>query len=361
MQGVTAAGYVLDYAAQGLGMVQVTSGNVDADGIAGSSVTLTANPGPSASFICWLVNGVEDLETSPVLVLTMNGHKTVRAVFIATWTVSSTADSGAGSLREALFNAMDGDVIALQGQTIALATPLDPITKSLEIRGNGATLTIQNGFAPIDTTSQLLYINSITAVVRISRLHFKGGIATNYGGAIQNAEAKLILESCIFSDNNAAGGSAATYGGALYISGTSSNVTVSGCTFYGNSVTTTSTNQGGAIYRNGSSTLTLTGNLFWGNTATSYSVARASTSPAIVSSGYNIADKAINNNTTTGSGWANAGTDAYMTDVITFDEDYKPSSAASLSIMPSPLPEGFPTTYFDGSARGTTPGAMPSN
>jgi predicted outer membrane repeat protein len=350
------AGFMLDYAAEGPGTVGVSGGTVDAEGLATSaSVTLTASPNPGKDFLYWIVNGtpLPDQSTPTELVLSMDGHKTVRAAFSTTWTVGSAANSGTGSLRQALTGAMDRDRIVLQGQTIILVEPLPQIAKSITIEGNGATLT-QSGFAP-DAESQLLYINSATAEVKISRLLFKGGRAAANGAAIQSAGAKLTLESCIFSDNNTAGGSAATNGGALYISGTTSNVTVLGCTFYGNSATTTGTAQGGAIFRNGNSALTLTGNIFWGNTGGSYPVARASGSPAIVSGGYNITDTPIGAGAAQ-SGWAAGSTgDSQATMMPLSSVSFKPLGGGEALNVIGALPLSYPASDFNGIP--ITPGA----
>jgi hypothetical protein len=134
--------------------------------------------------------------------------------------VVSSADSGPGTLREALTGVMASDV---DGATIRIDLPegdrvitlrsgLPYITKSLAIEGNGTTLT-QRGFTASNYT-QLLFINSSTAEVRISRLLFKGGRATTFGGAIYNA-GTLTLESCIFNDNQTS--NATAYGGAVHV------------------------------------------------------------------------------------------------------------------------------------------------
>ncbi|HEY1507752.1 MAG TPA: hypothetical protein VGF93_02040, partial [Solirubrobacteraceae bacterium] len=65
-------------------------------------------------------------------------------------TVTTTADSGAGSLRDAIANASDGQTIdfapALNGQTITLTTGGLLVTHSLTISGPGAgNLTINGG------------------------------------------------------------------------------------------------------------------------------------------------------------------------------------------------------------------------
>jgi hypothetical protein len=342
VQGATAAGYLLDYAAQGQGAVELSGGSVDADGIASSSVTLKAEPnGSGVSFARWLVNGMVDSETSAVLNLTMDENKVVRAVFVTAWTVSSAADSGLGTLREALTRAVDEDRIVIQTQTVVLTSPLSPISASIAIEGNGATLT-QTGFTEA-TDSQLLRIASATAEVSISRIHFKGGRALNNGAAIYNT-GNLTLKSCVFSDNRTSAASA--YGGALYSAGGTATLTISGCTFYGNSAGTTG-GRGGALHK-ASGALTLTGNIFWGNTSNNYTVlSTAGTVP--VSGGYNLSDKAGGTGAAA-SGWAFAGTDAQASSLPFSFISFKPLSGSEALNLIAPLPAGYPSADFYGTA-----------
>jgi predicted outer membrane repeat protein len=344
-------GYVLDYGPTGLGTVAPTGGTADEYGLYTGDVTLTATAtGSGSTFIEWIVDGTVWPAQTPLNVLTldMNSHKIVRGVFATIWMVTNNGNGGSGSLRDALTNALEGDYIRFQGTpTITLTEPLPAITKSLVIEGNGATLT--RSFAEGSDT-QLLYISSATAKVRISRIHFKDGIATNNGAAIRNTGI-LTLESCIFSGNNTSAPFA--NGGAIYSSG---DATISGCTFTGNAAG--ANGYGGAVYNYGGA-LRLAGNIFWGNTAGFDSVV-SSGYPSAVSGGFNISDKPSGTGVTQ-SGWNFHANDVTLADVA-FDGDFKPSSDIGLPAMPS-LPEGFPATYFNGDHRGSnsTPGAMPKN
>jgi hypothetical protein len=345
----TGSGYFLDYAGQGPGtVVAITSGSPDADGLISGSVTLRATPSANGVFMYWTVDGVEQAEqTTPTeLTVNMDAHKTVQAVFYIG--VTSAGDTGPGTLRDALANVDAGGGIVLAGQTITLSSGGRlQIAKNLTIEGNGATLT-QSGFTP-STSSQLLYNGSYT--VRISRLHFTGGSTTGYGGAIQNS-GTLTLESCVFSNNTNAATTTTYGGGVVYTSGASASLTVLGCTFYGNSAPSS---YGGAIYRNGTGALALTGNIFWGNTAASYPVVCVSSGSA-TSGGHNVSDTP-DGTAVTGSGWTFGANDAQLTGV-SFGVNFKPSHTGLPAI--SPLPAGFPALYFDGTSRGTTPGAMPA-
>jgi predicted outer membrane repeat protein len=353
---IEAAGFVLNYGSHGPGTVTIPPGTVDADGLVpvDGIVTLTASPAANGVFRYWTVDGQKQGEQSPHLTLNMDGHKSVRAVFYVK--VTNPGNDGPGSLREALLNANDGPGVIFSVETVTLTGSLPEISVNFALEGNGAALT-HNGFME-STTSQLLRITGSTTEVRISRLHFKEGRATNYGAAINNA-GKLTLESCIFSENQTS--TPAAYGGAIYSTGSTSSVTVSGCTFYGNSAYSSSNGQGGAIYAM-TGTLTLVGNIFWGNTG-SYPVVRK-TSGTVTTNGYNVSDKAGGTGTGgTASGWTfktGAAADVQLSGV-SFDTGFKPSHG-SLPVVPVSSLTGFPALYFDGTNRGTSsaPGAMPA-
>jgi predicted outer membrane repeat protein len=359
----TPAGYSLDYAADGPGQVTVKTGS-GSDGIYTGSVTLKAIEDPkdgsgySGLFRYWTIGGQEQDPQTPANELTiyMNEAKTVRAVFVPALKVTAFGNDGPGTLRQVVSDAAAGDLISIAaGQTITLtATPTLVINKNLTIEGNGATLT-QTGISAGQTT-QLLCITSNSTVVRISRLHFTGGRASMNGAAINNG-GKLTLESCIFSNNQMTGTSA--HGGAIFTTGSSTSLTVLGCTFTGNAAGTSG--NGGAIYRLIGTTVSLTGNIFSGNTANnSLVVFHAS---GATTGGYNVTDMASGyTNDATHTGWTIASTDKDST-TVNFSGaatgDFTPS-ASGLPVIPS-LPAGFPKTYFDGTPRGSnsTPGAMP--
>jgi hypothetical protein len=355
VQTTVPVGYILDYAPVGLGTVTLSSGSVDEDGLTRGSVTLAANPGAGKTFINWIVDGALSPESESLLALNMNDHTTVRAMFGVVHTVTN-ANSGSGSLREVLAVADNGDKILFPANgTITLTASLPEITKSIIIAGNGATLT-QSGFTAT-TTSQLLYVSNAAAEVHITRLLFKGGMAANNGGAIQNV-GKLTLESCVFRDNSLSSGSG-KQGGAIRNSG---SLTVLGCTFYNNSSAGIGIGcQGGAIYQ-ASGSLSLTGNIFSGNTANQYTVVRVA-SGTVASGGYNVSDKAGGTGATA-SGWAfsTSPADVYLTDVTIDDSTFEPFSVSDGLPVITSFPAGFPTTYFDGTSRGTSsaPGAMPA-
>jgi hypothetical protein len=305
IQDLTAQGWILaGYAAQGPGEVSITSGTVDTDGIVTGSgiVTLEAEPDAGKIFAWWIVNGVRQPEqgTPEELVLTLPAHSEVLAVFGTVHTVDSPLSTGAGTLHEAITNSEDGDRIELQGQTIVLEAALPAISKSIDIEGNGSTLTSRGSDFTLDNSYMRPLLTIDGDDVRIRRLHFKSNRTRQYA-ALNWSGKTLIVESCIFSDNQ----QGLNYG---IVNLRGSDARFSGCTFYGNGAP-----NGGAAFLLGSAatTLAMRGNLFFGNTApnaTTYGVLLATVAGTLQNGGGNVSDIAYG--TSTGqAGWVADGTD----------------------------------------------------
>src|SRR5437867_1309120 len=117
--------------------------------------------------------------TTLALMSSLLGINRVHAV-----TVSSTADSGPGSLREAITSAAPGDSInfAVTG-TITLTSGELLVTKNLNIVGPGAAnLIIQRDSA----APEFRLINVDGGIVTISGLSFNNGRSA-FGGGILNS------------------------------------------------------------------------------------------------------------------------------------------------------------------------------
>jgi uncharacterized repeat protein (TIGR02543 family) len=265
----------------------------------------------------------------------MNGHKTVQATFgyvVNTTADNTTADDGLTTLREALGMVNNGGIIivadSLAGKTITLASALPSITKSLTIEGNGVTISGNNAYRIMDISA-----SGITVTIR--RVHFANGKAS-YGGAICNAYANLILQSCIFSGNSATSSSSSYGGGAVYTTG-SGTLSVLSCTFYSNTAY-----RGGAIYQS-SGTTTLTGNIFYGNTANSSGDVIYLSSGTVTSNGYNVYDN-------TSSGFTFIGTGDAQTSELPFSKvSFAPvQGSVAIGKLPAALPTGYPAADFYG-------------
>ncbi|MEQ1703788.1 MAG: right-handed parallel beta-helix repeat-containing protein, partial [Ilumatobacteraceae bacterium] len=160
--------------------------------------------------------------------------------------VTNLDESGAGSLRQAILdaNALAGaDVITFQSGltgTITLSSGQLSITDSVTITGPGAAnLTID-----ADRTSRIFYLynNASLLDVTISGLTLTGGQSPT-GGAIQNLDENLTLDSMVL-DNNVASGDGNGDGGALWADGFNMTVTIRDSVMSGN----TAQRNGGAIY-----------------------------------------------------------------------------------------------------------------
>ena len=193
----------------------------------------------------------------------------------ATFTVTNTSDSGAGSLRDALTqanqNAQDDTINFAAGvfgtvQTITLTTGDLPISRDsatttgrlLIINGPGANLlTISGGNA-----SRIFYVTQNSNVV-MSGMTLSDGNATgtvtsanNDGGAIYATTSAILSLSAMTIRNN----SAVNSGGAIYA--LQSSLTMSNMTIRNNSA-----KNGGGVYSTSGKLFNLTNSLVTENTA----------------------------------------------------------------------------------------------
>jgi predicted outer membrane repeat protein len=171
--------------------------------------------------------------------------------------VTNTANSGAGSLPQAILDAnanAGADTISFQAGlsgTITLAATLD-VTDSagLTIDGEDAEITVSGG------GSVRVFSVASGANLDLRNLTVAGGFTNdNLGGGIHNA-GTLEVTNSTFSGNSAN----LTLGGGIVNAGT---LTVTNSTFSGNSAP----NAGGAIYTNANSPVTVTNSTFSGNLA----------------------------------------------------------------------------------------------
>ena len=121
---------------------------------------------------------------------------TISPVRAADLIVLNTDDSGAGSLRQAIVDAEDGDIIhfdsSLYGQTITLTNGQLLITKALTISGPGANVLAISG----NNASRVFYI---TTTVTISGVTIKEGLGSP-GGGIYNKGTLDLINSAVLSN-----------------------------------------------------------------------------------------------------------------------------------------------------------------
>ncbi len=115
--------------------------------------------------------------------------------------VTNTNDSGPGSLRQALADANDGDVIgfAVTG-TIGLTSGELLVAKNITISGPGAENLAVNG-----NGENTVFHIAPGETVTISGLTITNGYTTDSGGGIHNDHAALTLNDCTVTGNQGGG------------------------------------------------------------------------------------------------------------------------------------------------------------
>lgn len=163
----------------------------------------------------------------------------------ATFTVSSLADSGPGSLRDAITqaNASSGEPHLVQFQpglagTIALGSEIR-ISRSLNVQGPGAHLVTVDG----NETTRLFRVQRTTGeprTVSLSGLTLTRGRADD-GGAIWANDDNLTLAALTLSNN-----SVTNHGGAIWM--TEADLTLDGVVVVNNRAPEDAQGSGGGIY-----------------------------------------------------------------------------------------------------------------
>ena len=183
--------------------------------------------------------------------------------------VTSTADSGAGSLREAIALACPGSTITFASgvSTVTLTSGELAINKNLTIQGPGANLlSVQRSTAGGTPNFRIFNIGS-GLTVTLDRLTIANGKVSNdsgnaSGGGIYNTNSQLTITNSTLSGNSVSSGAANGSGGGIYNYG--GTLTVSNSTISGNSAGGDGAD-GGGIYNTSFSRLTVTNSTLSGN------------------------------------------------------------------------------------------------
>src|ERR1700729_2096072 len=122
-----------------------------------------------------------------------------------TITVTSTADSGAGSLRQAILDVMPGGTIVVPAGSYTVVSAELAITKSLTISGAGAATTI---ISSAGASTRVFHTSGSGNAIAITGVTITGGhpptsAGVVTGGGVLNDAAKLTLSDDIVSDNTA--------------------------------------------------------------------------------------------------------------------------------------------------------------
>ena len=194
-----------------------------------------------------------------VLLSSLCSLLTLPLLFAATITVTSTADSGEGSLRAAIAEAAPGDEIRFGSKTLFRPIMLRSeivIDKDLRFRGNGMGNTIIDGTG---TTRAFSIAGGTTVYIGV--LTITNCAVDVSGGAVSNAGV-LTLDGMEITESTANGAGADTGGGAVLNTG---NLLVNRTRFINNSAPGAS-GSGGAIL-NSAGSFSITRSTFMGNTA----------------------------------------------------------------------------------------------
>lgn len=195
-----------------------------------------------------------------VVIVLLAGAQPAHAV---TRTVTNCSDSGAGSLREALADAVDGDTINFTGlgcSTITLTSANLDVVDSITIEGPGrSALSISGGNA------RRVFVVTAGNDVVISGLTITGGLSSNGSGGGIYAMGALSIVDCALT-SNLASGTGDSSGGAITAS---AGLVVSGTTFTNNSAIGAAGHSGfaGAINANTAGTVSISDSTFTSNVA----------------------------------------------------------------------------------------------
>jgi hypothetical protein len=167
------------------------------------------------------------LSSAATIILLCLATTAIQSVHAAALTVTNTNDSGAGSLRQAIADAVDGDTIqfspTLNGQTIGLTSAELAINKNITITGPGADrLAVQRSQNTGIPQFRIFHILP-GHVVLIAGLTISGGglPGTDRGGGVRNDQSALTLNNChVFSCRVGSYGTGGTGGGIYNDNGT---------------------------------------------------------------------------------------------------------------------------------------------
>ena len=167
----------------------------------------------TGQFSCW--RGVSAHARCCLVLLILLSATPTRSVQAATFSVTNTADSGAGSLRQAIFdaNAAGGtNTIDVQNGlgTITLTSgDLNALNSNITLNGNGNTLSGNNAFRGLFVYSGTVAINDLTienAVASGGDAGQAAGGGAGLGGALFVKDGATVTISNLVAQNNAATG-----------------------------------------------------------------------------------------------------------------------------------------------------------
>ncbi|HZV72367.1 MAG TPA: right-handed parallel beta-helix repeat-containing protein [Conexibacter sp.] len=191
--------------------------------------------------------------------------------------VTTTADGGAGSLRDGLAAAISGDVVHVPVGTYLLSRGVLTVPAGVTVSGDGARGTIVSGggvSGVLSTGGAGVTIQDLTvtagrasngagifsnAGLTLHRVAVVGNIASSVGGGVENTGAQpLLIDHSLIANNQATAGPS----GGIEAGGSSTGTAIVATTIAGNS----SVNAAGGIYVDGIRVL-LDGDTLVGNSS----------------------------------------------------------------------------------------------
>jgi hypothetical protein len=174
--------------------------------------------------------------------------------------VTSPADSGAGSLRDTIAAASDGDTIqfdpALTGQAINLISGELLIDKSITIKGSELYPMVVRNSTSGTTAFRVFHITPGHTVMMqglgIAGGNAQGGFPANCGGGIYNDGSTLAIVNCVISGNRAGSTGIPGAGAGIFnnsINSGHADLTITRSDVFGNEAFGSSS--GGGIHNNG--------------------------------------------------------------------------------------------------------------
>lgn len=239
--------------------------------------------------------------------LNLKSILTIFAVIVLNWRVNALVvtninDSGVGSLRWAVDNAITGELItfdpSIANQTINLIAEITPATeitidgedKNMTVSGSGVTRLFDVSGAVTFTVRDITFTEGSSGTgaliystggcnIMADNVVFKNSTVSNDGGAIRALGGTHTYKNCAFIGNSGGSWGGAYYslfatttfenclfagnrcssGGAMFIRGTTH---IYGCTFAGNYATGTN---GGALYVRNGQQVNIYNSIFWNN------------------------------------------------------------------------------------------------
>jgi hypothetical protein len=208
--------------------------------------------------------------------------------------VTTNADAGVGSLRQAILDAnanLDDCVIYLDGgETYTISSNL-PIVTGTDVGGTLTIISTGTLNAVIDGASSFRPLTMTSGSnLTLSNITIQNGFSATSGGGIYNTNGDLSISDCIITQNNSNGG-----GGGLFSTGVGGNATV----LIQNSIISLNTaSSGGGIFNTSNSSLTISTSTISENTSNSTGAGIHNQS----SSNLGISSSSITGNTSNNSG-----------------------------------------------------------